>query len=669
MIVYWTKSHTSVRVSFYNKLRNLCEKKLSPLFFTYLLLLFIYLMWGISTISKKQSIPAFWFPLSALFTILAFVLWINVILKLSLEKTISQIRNILFCVEIASLFLVLDNLIQYNLIKIIFWGVFSICIWIGVIQCNRKKKNTDNDRKNAQIKFLKIGFGIFIFSILIADSNMLQFRWDSLMYFQVCDNLDIGSLSNLALYGHISQGYSLCVYLVKIFTRKTEYAMVLCNYIFYWISVVYFYKIVDKLGGYKKFYWNIILTGIYALSPFSLGMLFNYSLDFPCQCFFVPVIYYMMEEEWLYFCCYSFFFCFTKEPAIIAYICLCIGYVIQEITPISSWKEKARYFINVFCQKKYYVFLLPFIFWIITYKILGGWAQGQKTPIFSFQLSYIWKKLAVLYILNFNWIFTIIVVFGIIFYIYTKKIAKIDFFFPLLCSQLGFTLFSCIFKTENHPRYVDTNEVTLYLLSIIIIINISRGYWVKVIGVIIGIVQLISCFITIDPISLLVFPVVNIGTSKMIRTADNIVGDGMIYNRQSLWMEKCLEKAIADALEDNSIIMFPTSNNNPYGFDGMALAGEIKEKYREDVEFWDNKNKKRIPRMDNASGIIKVIQVADNVTINDLSSFKRKRLNYIYSDFVNEKLANIIKESCSGWSEEQYNYRGWNIKRISFVLE
>ena len=239
----------------------------------------------------------------------------------------------------------------------------------------------------------------------------------------------------------------------------------------------------------------------------------------------------------------------------------------------------------------------------------------------AFNISYIAEKLKNLYVLNFNWVFTLIIVSGVIWGVGRRKLKLIESLTPILCAQLAFTIFSCCFRTVNHPRYNDTNQVTLYILAIIILFFYA-GKKMHIAGyLLLSGILLISSFYTIDFVSLHIYPTYNIGKKTMLTTDTQQYpfGDSMIYNRQMLGMEKALDMAIEPAIIDNSLICFPTVFNNPYFFDGMSEVETLSE-CRFDIEYWDTAKKKRVPEYKDAVKKFTVCQLTEQIDWNSIQN-------------------------------------------------
>lgn len=507
---------------------------------------------------------------------------------------------------------------------------------------------------------------LLITAVLCVDRNVFQYRWDGLLYYLTCRDLSLDSLSSLAIYGHIAQTYGAMVQVGNVIFGDTKVAMLLVNVGLLFIGITYFYKLLQSYIPHKKQIFYIIFTMVYAWSPFLLGMVHYYSLDFGCQCLFPPVLYYLKKKKWVFFELFSLLFCFTKEPAIIVYGMVCVGAVIEDMLKDDDCSFGAKV-LHCFRRGQYYIMVLPGIFWLVTYKMLGPWSAGEGG--ISLDIAYIGKKCKNLYLLNFNWIFTLMLLCSIILIIKQKKYYVFKEVLSLLLAQIGFTMFSCVFKTVNHARYNDTNQITLYLLTLIMLsIFITKEMVVEVTGSIVAVLMLVSCFWTIDPVTYMIYPRYKVGAATLISTSASPLGDGMIYNRQMLGMEKALDLAMEDVVGSDTMICFPAIDNNAYSFDGMSEVGEL-QNYRLDTEYWDANRMCRIPEETENSVAFQVCQMTENMDWVMWEKETLGEISFFYLDNVGKNYYNILKEKYNLLEEKAYSADGWTIHKAAFQVQ
>lgn len=502
-----------------------------------------------------------------------------------------------------------------------------------------------------------------ITALLLLEPSAVQFKWDGLLYHLACQDLFLDSISSLALYGHIAQTYGMLNGLGILILGDTAVAMIGLNIALLLCSICAFYGIIECIAPGKSDFVYALAAAVYAWSPFTLGMVYYHNLDFYCQCFFVIMLYFLYRKQWIYFFITSLLFCFTKEPAILIYGTMCVGLVILDFTA-----QKGESFIRrlekLLRTKQYYFMVLPGILWLATYKILGPWSAGAG----GFQLdgAYVIEKLKALYVFQFNWLFTCLCICGIFFSIVKKREKVLRCLFPVLCGQIAFTVFSCAFKTVNHPRYNGASQPALYCMAVLLLADLLGYLYGQLIAGGIAVIMAVSCFYTLDPITRLCFPQYDIGDTVMVTTDAIPLGDGMIYNRQMLWLEHAVELALEDSLSQSDLVLFPALGGSTYFFDGMAETASVDSNYLFGQEYWDVNACRRAASPGDTVRSFTVGQLAEAPDWDALKDEIDGRANYCYLSCAGEELAESIREHFRILEEKEYVYRGWKIYRICF---
>lgn len=551
-----------------------------------------------------------------------------------------------------------------------FCGLLLGVLWCGVCGYNFfLLLDRDFFSENRIKNFIKKHGGILLLLavtfLFCFEPDAFQYRWDGLLYYLTCKELSLKSLSSLAIYGHIAQTFGALVEIGNIIFKNTGISLLAVNIFLMLLSIVYFYAILEYCLPGRRQWIYVLLTAIYAWSPYLLGMVPYYNLDFACQCLVVPVIYYLMKKKWILFLFFSFLFCFTKEPAILVYGALCTAHVIVDMIN-DRGISLGRRVKNCFGRKRYYFMVMPGILWMATYKILGPWSAGNGGV--GFDLVYVINKLKNLYILNFNWVFSGMVLWGIMLVLCKKDHELGKKIMPLLFAQAAFTMFSCFFKTVNHPRYNDTNQVTLYLLAVILICTYRKEITCISWSILLSILLLISSFYTVDPISLYLYPTYQVGGAVMLTSGGCPLGDSMVYNRQMLGMEKALEMALRKAIQDRRLVCFPAVNNNPYYFDGMSAVGSIDECQIE-TEYWDAKGKVRVPERRGDTIEFMVCHIPEKIDWEKVDAVIGNQADLIYMDCAGKQCYEEMRKYYSVVEEEEYTYKGWTVYRARIRKE
>ncbi|MDE7240237.1 MAG: hypothetical protein K2N41_11100, partial [Lachnospiraceae bacterium] len=341
---------------------------------------------------------------------------------------------------------------------------------------------------------------------------------------------------------------------------------------------------------------------------------------------------------------------------------------------------------GLFCRPQYYAMALAAVLWGGTILILGGWGG---TGGFALDMKYVTEKLKVLYLFNFNWIFVLLALLLGVFLFARGGISRNGFWlflsgksrnvfwlFPLLSAQMGFTVFSCLFVTVNHARYSNIIPMCLYLTADVFVLELSddikmtRMRFLPVVPAVLSALLLTACYRTIDPVSKYAFDTFPIGDGTMISTGsvNTVPGDAMIYNKQTLWLEKALWEALAVVDFERDIVLFPAVDQCTYYFDGFREVEILQEgEYGEYVEYWNPKVSRREITASGDNIPFAVFMVPDAEAVECLiQEHPSGRYVYFYLDCAGAETAYGIKERHPVAEEEVYSYRGWKLYGLVF---
>ena len=488
--------------------------------------------------------------------------------------------------------------------------------------------------------------------VLSYDPNWRQFKWDGAIYYYNSKATDVFSLSSLGVVGHLCQGYVFLNRIADILTFHADCSFYLVNITLLVISVICFNRLLLVIVPERKKYEYLIVTGLYAFSPFALGMVCYYSPDFTFMCLLSPLLYFAYKDQWILHSVTAVFFVFTKEPAIVAYMGICLGILICDVINQKSIRA-------ILMSAKYYLMTSIGILWIALYKMLGAWTVGRTSEDdFGFNSEYVVEKSKTLFVLNFDWILLLLALIGI-FYAGRKLRCKL---LPIILSLVLFTIFSCYFVTVNHARYTAIVPECLALLAAISVLYICKKRQIICYSIIVAIdlILLISCFTTIDPVSRVSFEEVNIGENIMVTTGMNRSGDSIIYNRQALWLEHLICEGVEYAKENDSVPVF-IGDRALYTDDGIVEEYENIDSYRLLSEYWDTKRAFRSLTKGLDKEELKIL-VSD-----DIESLPSGRFCYIRIPDPADEQDYVHHGQCRIVENREMFYRGWKV--IAYIIE
>lgn len=549
-------------------------------------------------------------------------------------------------------------------------GTFGICI-----------SDYFFDRKNIGNTLTTIGskIGLFIkqnvfweilcfVGVLIAilcSGN--QPRWDSAYLFRYLNNCSIYSIfyiPQLSFISHINFSYSALNLIAEVLVGDLWLGMTILNVFIFVLSAYSIYGILQIITpNGSKLTHTLGATG-YMVSPFLLGMVNNNYWDYWVLCLFPILFWLILKKYWIWETVVGFIFCFIKETAFLTYAFLCLGILVSEYIELRGVSNKTKV-LKLIKSKKYWTMLLTGLTWIGMYIIMPNW-DGNGGIIFDKQ--YILSKLSVLFGINFNWILFLfggIAMIGI----FTKKqllVNNIHWIFPLLFADFGFILFSILFVTVNHARYIDVHFPILYICAFYGMCMISRAKVRNAFLGILCILFLLQSFYTLDPITKILFKNYNVGSTVMVSaTQGEFLADSMVYNQQFQYFDRALNLAMKDIVDKKDAkLFFPAIHNKTWCFDGFAETTEEVKEYYVSHEYWDDTDSKRCILADEGRNPIEIYNITEEA---DLQTLLDGRTGYyFYVDFAGENIADIIRRDDIVHDEKSYEYRGWKVSVIEF---
>ncbi|MDD6202583.1 MAG: hypothetical protein PUB13_06545 [Lachnospiraceae bacterium] len=582
-----------------------------------------------------------------------------------LQKQLIKLNGFIGCLCVLYLIVIFRKNLYTNQKVLLFSFLLFVVVSLGICLVLLKKGyfmtgNRKERMKKWGVEHIFPGLLLIACIVLSIEESGICYRWDSGLYYTTVADMNLFSVGSLAAYGHIAQAFGMFTSLGVGVTGSVDMGILFANLFVFLAGVAAFYGILASLVPGKRPIAYTLATAVYAFSPFLLGMVDYISLDFFTQSLFAVVVYFMVKKEWILHFVAALLFCFTKEPAVAIYAFLCMGMVLYDFYKNRSIKK-------LFLEKKYYLMVLCGGLWLITYRIIGPWSAGNSSV--GINMDYIIKKLKVLYCMNFNWIFTLLGIALFIMILCKKeKNHLLEAIFPLLTAQIGFTLFSCLFRTANHARYTDSSFFTLCIIGTLFVLSAFSFKLQVVTSSVLAALMLFSSFWTIDPVTRNIFPMIDVGQAQIATTGGRqVLGDESIYNRQMLYLEKPFSKAVKDSMEEDSCILLPSMEDNTLYLNGMDNFHTIKD-YRKAQVIWDTKREKRVFYENEECALTSFYEMADDMSVSKMTDILADEnvFSYIYMDSIGADRVSEIKENYTVQKEEEYSYRGFVIKRIQF---
>lgn len=384
--------------------------------------------------------------------------------------------------------------------------------------------------------------------------------WDSLEYESAISKLKIFDYTTFTfrrfyLCGHLSLAYSFLVAPGEFLAPINGCGARIIQIIIGCVTICACQGIIKHYVKFKSTFQNLVLLSIPAFVPAFLGLINYLSIDFALMCFFIWLYYAHITCNYALEILTGFFVCFSKEPGIILYLCFYGCVFLAQL--IKTYNIKKTF-------KTLWISIPAIISWICIFLNLTPWGDGDtsaSSTTLELNIQYIVNKCFSLFFINLTWILLLVILFLICRY---KKhiITKIDNkFFIFIGSVFLFFVANLFLSTYVHVRY---NQI--FYLSIALTLSIIIGLeWNKIsciLALIISGALLLSNFLTIDPLSYLVFPAWNqenmVSTRVESDTKAYLYSDSVVYNFQYTYFTRAfinfLEKIDYDGTQ---LILLP----------------------------------------------------------------------------------------------------------------
>lgn len=507
---------------------------------------------------------------------------------------------------------------------------------------------------------------VIIAVILLSGMHMayLEPRWDSGIVFRRMNAKTMDSLfyfQDLTISGHLNIAYVVGNVLSGMVFGSTRNGMLIGNICVLIVGTIAFYRLLKMIVPDKAEWMYALVTCIFSFSPFFMGMMHVLCWDYWMICLFPLVILTAYQRKWILHFGAALLFSFLKEPAIIVYGFFCIGILICDL-----WARRGNNIkdtcIAIILTPYYWLMCIVGVCWVFLYITMTHWSGGG----FTLDPHYISDKLSVLYILNFNWVFAILAIVSVVRF-GRKDSGHWKWMLPILTGDLAFVVFSCLFQTSNHARYIDSHASVLYLFAGVLLVDLSKAIVQSGMSVVLAGLMLISSYFTIDPLSLKVFPTLDTGGGRIIQTSiGESISDATIYNRQYEGFEAAMSLALEDIVGETQII-FPLELHNVWYFDGISDF-KNEEYFDKTHEFWNVSKKVRRNFEEKDTTAFDVWHISDQADLGDYLASGSKYA-YIFLPGIGDKQAADIRENCTVLEEQTFKSGIFVLDRIIFEAD
>ncbi len=447
--------------------------------------------------------------------------------------------------------------------------------------------------------FKRNGIALFVVVLFVVLNHDIFNVWnwtDSLTYAKSISggagtwNFTLNYLQTFRLGGHISYGYTILLYIGHYLWPNGYVGIHIVNLVMSGITILAFNSILNKLFTKLGIVEKGLIVFAFAFSPLFFGLSYTINIDFALFCFFVWMVWANIYNYKIFQYLSIILVCFSKEFGVALVFAYFIGLYIFKYLIFREDRITLKGL-----HSELYNLIGPILWAVELFLLNDGWAAvlNGKTRGYSdikggtvnkyfnsfhFDLDYIAVKFKELFVMNFAWVTVLIIILVFILILLMKLIKKkrLDKFISsyevaLLISAIAFISINCIFFTYTHYRYLQLNIFFMMLLVAFAMERLRLANALKCIFlVVIAASYIVSCYVTVDPLTLSNFTNINTGNGTIVSTKsiscakvcrinpnakdvrNNVMLDGTAYNRQMIGLQQLIEKTLKDINYDGS---------------------------------------------------------------------------------------------------------------------
>lgn len=492
-----------------------------------------------------------------------------------------------------------EELIRYDRKPYVFSFVILIITFsIGIILCIQTIKSFLIEKIEHCKIDIPLAVLLFFGCILLLLQGICVPRWDGSILYGYINDLCLPNFFNLTalrVCGHVSLLYGAVNYMLSFALSNVLLAMWILEGVLYLVSIRSIYGVLKWYEG-EKLVWVVLGTLIYECSPLILGISGNISYDYWLITIFPIMLYFdIVKENKLAFLFGGALLCFSKETGVLFFAGYCFGKLLYSFLEFQQGSVCYRLKVAIFRWETLGELFIGFV-WLHFYMSCEQWGGAGS---FTFSKTAMFNKLKVLYVLEFNWILFAFAIFYICYVcIKGQKGKDLKLLICLISADMLYVIFSCIYVTVNHARYIDSHASILILLGILGIGKIHMDKVRTATLAFLCLLLLVSNYYTLDPLTLISFENFSLGKRTVVSTCDGeYLSDSFSYNQQCKGINKAIDKAIDKALSqielgvDEVLVCFDMVEGKSFFFEGMYQNG-----HKDEVmpQLWDRTSKKRV---------------------------------------------------------------------------
>ena len=458
-----------------------------------------------------------------------------------------------------------------NVVNTIIFAVLIVLTILCLIKTGIKRPDS----------FFCYAAGLFVVHILIRSRMLGSYQVsDGWTYFSDIEkmlyspqDLFANPIKNCFICGHIAHGFVFMMSLGQFLNVNSGMGFQYSNMVMGAMAAVCLLYVFKKLFPKTKSYICAIAAFIVSIQPMFLGLSTLAQMEYTLAVLFIFTLCSYVTRHYILMAFWLLVMGTCKETGTMMAFCVLgfsflyevISYVKKNGGIKAAWKHLAMWkkvAIGIFIVAGVVAFVkvLYIPVWggtrIIDVLKIGG--EGRMT--FRFDKTHFLMKTRQLFILNFSWLWTIILVLGLIINFAVPAVRKrktldgriLSF---IIIQYLVYTGFLILFQEAQMTRYNILSDVLFLFLMMVVVIKVLDKLLVFIpVSALVGVLAYIETFLTIDPVSRAIFTRIDTGGIPMVWTAatksdielvDINMSDFGYYNYQYTYVDRAVDKMLA----------------------------------------------------------------------------------------------------------------------------
>lgn len=417
------------------------------------------------------------------------------------------------------------------------------------------------------------------------------------------------------LCGHIAHGFMFVTMLGQFLNTSTGMGFQYSYMVLGAAAAVCLFQIFRVVFPNKKVYICAIAGFIVSIQPMFLGLSTTMQMEYPLTILFIFALCSFLKKNHILMLFWLLMLGTCKETGtMMAFSMLffvMLYYVLQIIRKCGGIKAAlkkiklwqyivAGLFIAVCAGVFVKILFMPVWGGVRIIDVLKIGGEGRLN--FQFDSSHFLLKARQLFILNFSWLWAIILiiclaVLSFVPAVRIKKQINRGVFLFIVIQYIVYTFFLLFFLEAKGVRYNMLSDVLfLFIVMTLVIRVLDRWFLFVPASTAVAVIAFVETFVTVDPVSRALFTRVNTGGIPMVWTAatkkeiplmDINIGDFGYYNYQYTYMDKAVD-AMLEAVDYQGwyriLSSFREGVEDQFG-DGIVWDSKLKQRtYKPDDE-------------------------------------------------------------------------------------